>query len=218
MLAALLLVAIAAANPPDATLDQLDQALARLGDPAQVASFRVTTTARWADTDGEDAHEDVVVNEIAFDTAGGQTNTKLSHTHDGAPFEEQAEEEGEKKEIGFALAVPAGKDLHRYVYGPTERQGPAAVAAYEPAPGEPSADDLATGQVAWDPTTGRPLWITFEPVEKPFLVKSLDNRLIITESGGQLHTGRVISQGVAGPPLLRKRFEMDMRFHDVRWR
>lgn len=217
---ALLLLATAAADPPAATLDSLEAALERLADPAQVAQFRVTTTAEYADTDGDDAHTDVVVNRIAFDAAGEQTNTKLSHSRDGEPVYEPKPEdqEGDQEQGSFSLALPAGEDLPRYVYGPTTTEGSTAVASYAPAPGEPDADDLATGQVAWDPATGRPLWITFEPVDLPFMVKSLNNRLIIGETAGQLHTARIISWGVGGPPLLRKKFEMDMRFHDVQWR
>ncbi len=217
---ALLLLAAAAADPPAATLASLEGALERLADPAQVQRFRVTTTASYADTDGDDAHTDVVVNQISFDSAGEQTNTKLSHVHDGEPVTEPdpEEQDGEEKQVGFSLALPAGEDLPRYVYGPTTQQGTAAVARYQPAPGEPSADDLATGQVAWDPSTGRPLWITFEPVDKPFMVKSLDNRLIIGETAGRLHTARIISAGIGGPPLMRKKFELDMSFHDIVWR
>ena len=92
------------------------------------------------------------------------------------------------------------------------------MARYEPAPGEPSAEDLATGEVGWDPASGHPLWITFDPVEKPFLVKSLTNRLVIGQTAGKLHTARIISSGVGGPPLLRKQFQMQMEFHDVVWR
>jgi hypothetical protein len=128
------------------------------------------------------------------------------------------DQEGDEKQGSFSLALPAGEDLLRYVYGPTTTEGSTAVASYAPAPGEPDADDLATGQVAWNPATGRPLWISFEPVDKPFMVKNLNNRLIIGETAGQLHTARIISWGVGGPPLLRKQFELDMRFHEVVWR
>jgi len=218
----LLLVATALATPPTATLDSLDAALEALADPDQVERFQVTTTASYADTDGDDAHVDVVLTQLSWDAAGESVSAKLSHTHDGDPVEEEQarddKDDGDKDESGFTLAVPATDDLHRYVYGPTTQRGPAAVATYLPTPDEPSADDLATGEVAWDPTTGRPLWITFEPVDKPFLVKTLNNRLVIGETGGTLHTVRIISSGIGGPPLLRKKFEMDMRFHDVVWR
>ncbi len=220
MLPLLLLVATALATPPDATLDRLVDALEALADPTQAASFLVTTTASFADTDGDDAHTDVVVTEVRFEVGGEQINTVISHTRDGELLEpeEDKDDDGEKKEVGFSLAVPANDDLPRYTYGPTTQRGTASVAHYQPAPGEPSDDDLASGEVAWDPSTGRPLWITFEPLEKPFLVKSLDNRLVIGETAGKLHTARILSSGIGGPPLMRKKFELDMRFHDVVWR
>jgi hypothetical protein len=221
MLPLLLLAATATATPPAATLDQLEAALERLADPAQVQRFEVTTIARHADTDGDDAHVDVVVAGICFDASGEQTNTVISHTRDGAPFEpedDKADKDGEKKEAGVSWTLPAGDDLPRYVYGATTMQGSAAVASFQPAPGQSKVEDLATGQLAWDPTDLRPLWISFEPVEKPFLVKSVNMRLVIGETDDKLHTTRILSSGVGGPPLMRKRFEMDMRFHDVVWR
>ncbi len=217
---ALLLITAALATPPTATLDSLEDALERLADSEQVQRFRVTTTASYSDTDGEDAHVDVVVNDISWTAAGEETNVKLSHTRDGEPVEPEPDEgdEDEEKKVELSLALPAGDDLPRYSYGTTTQRGPAAVARFAPADGEPSADDLSTGEVAWDPTTGRPLWITFTPVEKPFLVKSLNTRVVIGETADKLHTKRIISSGVGGPPLLRKKFEMDIRFHDVVWR
>ncbi len=219
MLCLLILAASALATPPSATLDSLDAALQRLADADQVDHFRVTTTASYADEDGDDAHVDVVLTEIRYDAAGEAVNTKLSHTRDGEPVEDEPKDDDDEKKGGeLSIALPAGEDLPRYSYGPTTQRGPASVASFEPAQGEPSADDLATGEVAWDPTTGRPLWITFSPIDKPMLVKSLHNRLIIGETGGLLHTERIISKGVGGPPLMRKKFEMDMRFHDVAWK
>jgi hypothetical protein len=218
MIHALLLLATALATPPEATLAQLEQALERLADPAQVASFQVATTASYADEDGDDAHVDVVLNRITVDPDGTQHNSTLSHTRDGEPLDEEEEEEGEKKEVGLALALPAGDDLPRYVYGPTTQRDGVAQARFEPAPGEPDADDLATGTVAWDAASGQPLWLSFVPQDLPFLVKRLDTRIEIGATAGKLHTSRIVSAGVGGPPLLRKRFEMDMRFHQVQWR
>jgi hypothetical protein len=224
----LLLLGAALATPPNATLDSLDEALERLTDAEQVASFRVTTTARYADTDGDDAHTEVVVTQLSWGADGEQVSERLSHVKDGEPIsaEELAEREREReekkedgdKEVSMSLAAPAGDDLSRYVYGPTTQQGAVSLARFEPAPGEPEAEDLSTGQLAWDSASGQPLWITFVPVDKPFLVKSLTTKVEIGQTGGMLHTVRVHSYGVGGPPLLRKQFDMDMRFHDVTWR
>jgi hypothetical protein len=216
MIHALLLTGLAMATPPDATLAQLEGALERLTDPAQVQRFLVTTTARHADLDGDDAHVDVVVNELTFGVDGSKSNTKLSHTRDGEPVDEpKKDDDGEGS--GFELALPAGDELPRYAYGSTRSSGGVSMASYEPIPGA-SGDDLARGEVAWDPTTGRPLWIVFEPVDMPLLVKSLSTRISIGETGGKLHSVEVVSSGVGGPPLLRKRFRLEMRFHDVQWR
>ncbi len=225
--AVLLLVTAVLATPPNTTLDQLDAALARLADPAQVERFRVTTTARYADEDGDDAHTEMVVSDMSWDAAGEAVETRVAHSKDGEPISdeelvERKQEREEKKEEGdkgsFDTATPTGEDLSRYVFGPTTQQGATSVASYEPAPSEPSADDLARGQLAWDTASGTPLWISFEPVDLPFLVKSLTTRVELVETAGLLHTGRVRSQGVGGPPLLRKQFDIDMRFSRVEWR
>jgi hypothetical protein len=223
----LLILGAALATPPATTLDSLDEALERLADPAQVARFQVTTTVRYADTDGDDAHTEVVVTELSWDARGEQRVTELSHVKDGEAVSqveleerqrERQEKNGEDGGVSMTLAAPAGDDLARYVYGPTTQQGAVSLARFEPAPGEPEAEDLSTGQLAWDSASGVPLWITFVPVDTPFLVKSLTTRVEIGQTGGKHHTARVHSYGVGGPPLLRKQFDMDMRFHSIVWR
>ncbi len=225
LLPCLLLMASALAQPPAPTLDQLDQALARLADPAQVERYRVTASATYADTDGDDAHTDVVVTELSWDAGGQPVIDKISHLHDGEPFsdeeaEERREDDGQKgeKKSSIEAAMPAGDDLARYTYGPTTSESGLSVASFEPRDGAQNNDDLQTGRVAWEPTTGRPRWIEFSPVDKPFMVKNVTTRLVVGESDGKLHTTRVLSWGVGGPPLLRKKFDLDMRFHDVTWK
>lgn len=225
MLALILLsLSVAMADPPEPTLAAMDAALERLGEPGQVDRFQVTTTVRYSDEDGDDAHTDVVVTAVRFGSDGEQITEQLSHVRDGAPLSEE-ERQAEREERGegkagtsMAFVAPAGDDQVHYAYGPSEPQGPVMVASFAPAPGAAGVEDLATGVVAWDPATGRPLWLTFVPVDLPFLVKSLETRLVFGESDGRLHIVRVVSRGVAGPPLLRKRFEFDMRFDGVVWR
>ena len=225
LLPCLLLLTGALANPPAPTLDLLDQALERLADPQQVHRYRVTTDATYSDTDGDDAHTDVVVTELSWDAAGEVVVSKISHTHDGEPFgEEDAEQrredndqDGEKKS-SVEAALPAGDDLARYRYGTTSGEDGLAIAPFEPVPGQDETDDLQSGRVAWDPATGQPRWIEFSPVDKPFMVKHVTTRLVLGQTDGRLHTARIVSWGVGGPPLLRKKFELDMRFHDIDWK
>ncbi len=225
LLGVLLALNAAQAQPPTDVLQRLDEALDRLNDPAQVDSFMVTTIATYSDLDGDDAHTEVVVTRLSWDAAGAPQLEKISHLRDGQPFsEEEAAARREKSsdddqaQAELSLAAPAGEDLARYVYGATRQEGGAMVASFEPAPGERSAKDLAAGLLAWDADAGRPLWIQLSPVKKPFMVKSLDNRLLLGESEGRLHTVRITSWGEGGPPLMRKKFRMEMRFSEVDWR
>ncbi len=220
----LLLVTSTLATPPGPTLAKLDEALNRLADSAQVERYQVTTKATYSDTDGDDPHTDVVVTELSWDAGGKVVVTKISHLHDGEPFnEEEAEKRREENEQdgeqkgSIEAALPAGDDLARYRYGTTTSENGLSIAPFEPAPGEPDADDLQTGRVAWDPATGHPRWVEFSPVDKPFMVKHVTTRVVLGETAGKLHTARILSWGVGGPPLMRKKFDLDMRFHDIAW-
>ncbi|MFH1463089.1 MAG: hypothetical protein ABIO70_01755 [Pseudomonadota bacterium] len=218
LLTPLLFLAAVRADPPAEVLVRLDEALGRLADPAQVDHFRVTTEARTSDMDGADAHLDVVVVEIGWDAAGAVQTRPVSHTRDGAPIPEEEPQDGKKGEVSVGLAAPAGEALARYTYGPTEARGAMATAPFAPAPGEPAADDLASGTLCWDPCNGRPLWIEMSPVELPMFVKALQTRIVLGESQGHSHTARIVVTGHGGIPGFRKQMAMEMRFHDVVWK
>jgi len=74
---------VASADPPEETLQKLEQALESLADPAQVQAYTLTTVARHAKPNGKDAHDEKVVARIEV-TGEGQTESEvLEQLHDG---------------------------------------------------------------------------------------------------------------------------------------
>ena len=218
MPAFLLILGLAHATPPDVVLARLDTGLRALAETGVIASFGSTTEVRYSDPDGTDAHVDVVETRHTPGSDGRFTGTVVSHLRDGVSVTEE-EKKGKDEGEGETptLSAPVGKDRSRYVFGDIQAEGATAVASYSPAAGVPSAKDLATGRVAWDPATEAPLWIEYRPVQKPMLVQSLFVRVDLTCSGDQCRAWRLLTRGQGGLPGLRKSFVCDVRFHDVVW-
>ena len=204
------------AQPPAATLEQLDAALSCLADPARVRSFLVSARVEHADTDGDDAHVEEVLTRVSFDALGARCATVLSRVHDGElvdPEPAPRPRDGDRGEL--ELTVPAGEDLPRYRYGATRAQGELASASIGPAPGDEGSEDLSTGRLTWDPVSLRPLWLEIEPVKLPMMVRSISTRVVLGGSADLPHTARVLSWGVGGVPGFRKSFRLDLRFTEV---
>jgi len=216
---------VASADPPEETLQKLEQALESLADPAQVQAYTLTTVARHAKPNGKDAHDEKVVARIEV-TGEGQTESEvLEQLHDGEPVSEEDREKAEQDrkekreeqgEEGFALEFkgPFGEDRQHYVFGDTTEKGGLHVATIEPAPGA-RVDGLSTGKLAWDPETGDPAWIEFTPVEYPQFVQALSNRLELGRLSGVLVMKRLVTDGQGGIPGMKRVSHMEVTTSDV---
>ena len=215
----------AAADPPDETLERLEQALENLADPTQVRAYTLTTVARHARPNGKDAHDEMVVARITVTGEGTTESEILEQVHDGEVVSAEEREEAEKDrhhkhkdegEKGFSLEFkgPFGEDRQYYVFGETAEAGGLRTATIEPAP-DAKAEGLAIGKMAWDPDSLDPVWIEFTLMKNPRFVQSLSNRIEVGRFSGVLVMKRLVTDGQGGIPGMKRVFHMEVTTSDV---
>ena len=217
-------VSASAAEPPPATLAQLEKALGRSDPKTAGRAMNVKTRAIVAKPSGGD-REEIVVETLARGDGTSET-TILQATKDGKDVTaekrvEQAEKdarsakeakkpndsgEGTRK-ASLGLKVPSGDDRKLFVFGEPTAEGSLLVVGYEPARGAKGAD-LSRGRIAWNADSGEPAWIEARYVDLPSGLKEFLLRGEFAGAGDAIYTRVLRTTGVGGVLWIKRKFDI----------
>ena len=230
------LVALAA-EPPAATLSQLEKALSRsdpetLGRPARATVHAVVSkpngkareeylmeTVVHADGTREEKlirakkdGRDVTAEKLAE----GKNRRKRRAAGDepqGAPRAGGKKEPGSGK-AALGLKFPTGEDRRLFVMGGPKTEGRFLVVAFEPAPGLKD-ENLSRGRIGWNAASGEPAFIEAELVDPPTGLQELHVRGEFAGEGDAIYTSLLKTSGVGGILWIKRRFEITVELKDL---
>lgn len=217
-----------ASSPTDEVLRRANAALQVLEGRDFVGSYVLSAHVRVS-APGEDGPEDSLeVEEVTFHPDGTRESRLVRAVEDGRDVTRERLARGEGHEPARAHhddhadvdtgLLPLGAQADRYVFAAAKKRGGLMVAAFRPVTRTSGEEDMqGRGELAWDPATGDPAWITVEPVDAPPFVSRLELRFEFARSAGVLYPKLVHTSTRAGIPLiLRVKVDVDIEVSDVR--
>jgi len=213
-------IATGSGLPPEVT-DRLENVIAFDEENDFVGSYRITISSLIQKPNGKSREESLIEAEVIKD-GGGETQRRLiKYIEDGTDVTEkkrtkfEREEESREDDDGDDLADPFGDAADSYLYGSVESRGATKVIPFEPAPGNEDDDDMSRGSIAWDAESLEPRWLEMEAVDPPIPLKELRMRMEFQQIGDQLFLSRMVTDGLAKILLLKREFQMEIRFDDI---
>lgn len=223
-----------ASGPPAATSDRLKSALEALEKGHFAGRYTMTTRAVIAKPDGSNREETSEVARVVQDGSAEPEITLVSSLKDGkdvtaerqkqmaesrARETEKAKkaEKTEKDEDGLSasMRLPLGDDAGLFEYGPPRSEGGVLVAPFTPTAQGRKQDNMTEGRLAWDPTTGDPLWIEARYVDPPTGIKEMLLRFELARAGDLLYLRRTVTKGVGGMLWIKRAFDVELVFSEI---
>ena len=216
---------VVAGGPPAGTTDRLKGALEVLEKDHFAGRFTMTTRAVITKPDGSNREETSEVAHVSQDGTGEPEVALVSSLRDGKDvtaerqkqMAEHRSKQAEKAEDGFSatMRLPLGEDVALFEYGPSQPEGAALVASFAPTAQGRKKDKVTAGRLAWDPTTGDPLWLEARYVDPPTGIKEMLLRFELAHQGDILYLRRTLTQGVGGVLWIKRKFDVEMVISDI---
>jgi hypothetical protein len=240
MVMVMLVGAVAGAAPPEDTTRRLEMALKALDKETFAGTYRITTKSVVSKPDGSAREDRLDVMEITQPAGGEAEVTVVSATENGQDVttkrresvakqrakqekekqekEKQEKEKQEKKDeegsFSASMRLPLGEDLVLFELGPTKGSG-VLTASFAPLRSARKEKNMTQGTLAWDETSGDPLWIEASYVDPPTGLKEMVLRLEIGREGDILHLRRTVTRGVGGLLWIKRAFDVEMTISDL---
>lgn len=233
MVMVMLVGAVAGAAPPEDTTRRLEMALKALDKETFAGTYRITTKSVVSKPDGSAREDRLDVMEITQPAGGEAEVTVVSATENGqdvtakrlesvakqrAKQEKEKQEKQQKKDeegsFSASMRLPLGEDLVLFELGPTKGSG-VLTASFAPLRSARKEKNMTQGTLAWDETSGDPLWIEASYVDPPTGLKEMVLRLEIGREGDILHLHRTVTRGVGGLLWIKRAFDVEMTISDL---
>lgn len=230
MVLVMLVAAVAGAAPPEDTTRRLETALKALDKEFFAGTYRVTTKSVVSKPDGSAREDRLDVMEITQPAGGEAEVTVVSATENGQDVtakrrqsvagqrakrdKEKQENKDEEGSFSASMRLPLGEDLALFELGPTEGSG-VLTARFAPLGSARKLKNMTQGTLAWDETSGDPLWIEASYVDPPTGLKEMVLRLEIGRAGDILHLRRTVTRGVGGMLWIKRAFDVEMTISDL---
>lgn len=228
-----MVAAVAGAAPPEDTTRRLETALKALDKEFFAGTYRVTTKSVVSKPDGSAREDRLDVMEITQPAGGEAEVTVVSATENGQDVtakrresvakqrtkqekekQEKQEKQDEEGSFSASMRLPLGEDLALFELGPTKGSG-VLTASFAPLRSARKEKNMTRGTLAWDETSGDPLWIEASYVDPPTGLKEMVLRLEIGRAGDILHLRRTVTRGVGGLLWIKRAFDVEMTISDL---
>jgi hypothetical protein len=193
--------------------------------------YTMTTKAVIAKPDGSNREETSEVARVVQDGSAEPEITLVSSLKDGKDVtaerqkqmaESRAKEaekakKPEKDEDGFSasMRLPLGEDEGLFEYGAPRSEDAVLVAPFAPTAQGRKKDNMTEGRLAWDPTTGDPLWLEARYVDPPTGIKEMLLRFELARAGDLLYLRRTVTKGVGGMLWIKRTFDVEMVISEI---
>jgi len=217
-------------TPPAAVLERLGAA-ATPDESAAIRSWRTVDRAVIEKTNGKGRHETEAVIEAVRREDGTVVRRAVRLLRDGEDRTEKLQEildeengkagkeardgDGGETEAEFVPPDAAHREAYRFEPLPPGAGGEARC-RIAPAPGHEKDPGILDGTVAWEAASLEPLWLEGDVLNPPKPLKALHVRVEYRRLGPVLSIGRIVTRGLAKVLFLKRRFQAEIRFEDVR--
>ncbi len=220
----------AADTPPATVLEHLGSAKTP-EESAAIRSWRTVDRVVIEKTNGKGRHETEAVIEALRREDGTVVRRAVRLLRDGKDRTEKLQRildeknekagktardgDGGEPEAEFVPPDAAHREAYRFEPLPPGPGGEARC-RIAPASGHEKDPGILDGTIVWDATSLEPLWLEGDVLNPPKPLKALHVRVEYRRVGPVLSVGHIVTQGLAKVLFLRRWFEAEIRFEDVR--
>ena len=192
-----------------------------------VGSYRITNNSIVKKTNGKDPQEIVVVIDAVYRDDGTVGSNLVQMVENGEDVTEKRRKKIEKQlneqngggdeDAGEPdLIGPTGDHAGWFVYGPRRHVGDITEISFNPDDEHRSTARISAGKVAWNLTTMDPVCVEMTAVQPEKPLKELSIRFEFSRLGDDVFVSRVHTNGLAKVLLIKRRFDAEIVFSDVK--